>query len=535
MVSWMGHKRGIGCIAAAIASSLLFGGCAVEDGNAGTRASVELDRAMQLINLPEDPGEPTRGGHLSYATYSALSNLDPAGGSVAGAAGGSEVAAIYDLLIRYDLDSGEFQPQLAKSLESNDQGRTWTLRLRDGVKFSDGSPVDGEAVVWSIGHYLSGGGQLVGVWKDSVADTAVVDPTTVDFRLKQAWSEFPALLAGGPGAILAPSSVSGSEFKPIGAGPFLLDRWDPGTELKLKANPDYWGGAPYLDSLSFVNINGGEAKMDSLKSGNIDMAYLREPEVIVENKDEYPGYLQISPMGWTGLINNREGHPTSDLRVRQAMAYGIDPKVLDQRADNGFGLPGAQIFPSFSKWHSDTDPLPYDPEKAAELLAEARQDGYDGRIKYVAPRDPQSEARALAVQSMLEGVGFEVTLDFAPDVSSLIQKVYAKRDFDLAQSGIDLYDPAPFIKLYTNLYSTASRNCCGYGNPEMDAILKEVQSAPNDEVKRKALADLQVMVNDTVPLLNGGSGMTLVAWNEDVHGVVPSLDAIILFDKVWIS
>src|SRR5699024_11205337 len=118
-------------------------------------------------------GDPRSGGTLDYATYNSVSSLDPADRQDGGATGGSEMAAIYDLLMRYDPTTddptagdgaGTYVPQLAESLTSNNDDTVWTLTLRDGVTFSDGAPVDADAVVWSIDHYLQKRGTHSQVW-----------------------------------------------------------------------------------------------------------------------------------------------------------------------------------------------------------------------------------------------------------------------------------------------------------------------------------------------------------------------------------
>src|SRR5699024_2029922 len=127
---------------------------------------------------------------------------------------------------------------------------------------------------------------------NNVADMDAQGAHTVVFRLQRPWPGFPYTLANAPGFIVAPSAVDGGEFTPIGAGPYSVTRHAPDEELVLTARKDYWGGTPYLDTLRFVPIDGGQAKLEALTSGGLDAAFLRNPEVIVEAREQgYPGFM----------------------------------------------------------------------------------------------------------------------------------------------------------------------------------------------------------------------------------------------------
>ena len=209
-------------LAAFTAAGLLLAGCS-SGGDANTPAAPG-STANGVVGVPDD-GEPQSGGTIAYAGYTSVSSLDPADRQDGGSTGGTEMAAIYDLLIRYDQDNQDYVPQLAKSLSPNDDSSVWTLTLREGATFSDGTPVDADAVLWSIDRYVAKKGTHTQVWDVSVASAEATDPATVVFTLKQAFPQFPVLLTSGPGMVVAPSSMAGGEFTPIGAGPFTVERF----------------------------------------------------------------------------------------------------------------------------------------------------------------------------------------------------------------------------------------------------------------------------------------------------------------------
>lgn len=518
-----------------VVSAALLAGCASSAGASG-ETTAAADTFMPGIRGDQgDGGAPVDGGTLSFASYAPVSSLDPVRTQPSGSTGGTEMAAIYDLLVRYDSEAGRYEPQLARSLEPGDGGKTWTLTLRDGLTFSDGTPLDASAVIGSIDRYNAKRGANNEIWSRNVAAVASPNPSTVIFTLSQAWSEFPALLAFGHGMIVAPTADRGGQFVPTGAGPFQVERFAPQEELVLTPRSDYWGGAPHLGKLKFVSVQGEQPKLDTLASGGIQMAYLRNAETVLAAKDRFPGYADFISMAMIGQINHRSGHPGADVRVRQAMASAIDPATIDQRARAGQGMPGAELFQSWSNWNNDVAPLPPDQAKARELLDAAKKDGYDGVVRYVGVQDPNGEAAGLAVQSMLQAVGFDVRLDFVHSPTDMVKRLYVDHDYDLAFGGTGLLDAAPFLRLYSTLYSTSTNNSAGVQSPVIDASLDAVMTADSDDSKRAALANVQQVFNDEVPILVWGAGANYVPWQDNVFGVKPSLDSIMLLDKVWIE
>ncbi|TQF69203.1 ABC transporter substrate-binding protein [Rhodococcus spelaei] len=521
--------------AAAVAGTVLLVSCANSGGT--TDAANGGGSAQSGLVGNQDAGDPVRGGTLTFGTHSEAVTLDPAKTAARGGSGGAEMAAVYDVLMRYDTGTKTYAPQLAKSLQASDDQLLWTLKLREGVTFSDGTPLDAEAVRWSIDRYTQNRGNGSEVWQLNVAAVDTPDPSTVTFKLTRPWPEFEAMLALGQGMIVAKSSVQGDAFTPVGAGAFVQERYAPHEELVLKARPDYWNGAPYLDRLRVVALNGPQATWDALASGGVQAAFLRGDSGVIEKARaaDYPGYVSFLNAGSAEIINNRAGRPGADVRVRQAIAYAANPKIVDERVDSGKGLPGAELFNDASDWHTDVQALGYDPAKAKQLLEEAKKDGYDGKLKYVVLQEPRDRAIGLAVQSLLQAVGFTVDIVYANSASDVVNQVYVKHDFDLAHAGIGLYESIPFLGLYTTMQSQSKSNTAGYADPVMDSLLGELQAAGTTDAKRAVIAKIQQQANETVPSVVTSAIPTFVAWQPKVHGIVPDATQITLFDKAWMQ
>ena len=333
---------------------------------------------------PSD-GEPQQGGTLTMADYAETRSLNPTESYAVGAAAGNTLAAVYDTLVRFDHDAGEWVPQLAESLEPNDDNTVWTLTLPEGVEFSDGTPVNADAVIGSIGYYMANYGYQALTMISSGTEMKKVDDRTVEFTVAVPWATFPAMLAGGPGMIMAPAAYDDPEnFEPIGAGAFELENYSPAEELVLTAREDYHGGAPNIDKLRFVWLASDDARVESFASGEIDAGFVRNPGAVEDAREEgFEGYMYVVGAGAQFTINTREGRPGADPRVRQAIAHAFDNESYLERAADGAGIPSKNIFAESSPWFNDAEPREYDPEEAKRLLEEAKAEGYDGKISFV--------------------------------------------------------------------------------------------------------------------------------------------------------
>lgn len=486
------------------------------------------------VNVAEDPGPPRSGGTLTVAEYSEPASLDPLETVATGVSGGNALAAVYDVLVRYNADSDRYEPWLAEDLVASDGASTWTLTLRPDVTFSDGTPLDAAAVIGSVQRYLTGGSDAAVISKN-LESIEAVDPLTVRFTLTQPWSTFPHMLSMGAGMIVAPSAAAGDTFTPIGAGPFTPDEFRAGDMLTMTARDDYWRGKPHLEGLKFVWIGSGNAALESLANGDVDMATVRNIEQVRAGLEAgYQGYLEPVALGSTLWINGRDGRPGSNISVRQAIATAIDAEQVSERANGGNSeLAGKTLFHPDSPWYTGTDAVSTDPVAARRFLDQAAAAGYDRHLTLLVGTDPIAQQQALALQAQLQGVGFEVQLDSDPSVTSRIAKLYIQHDFDLAIGSSAVVAADPFHQLNDTVSSDASYNLTGYASAEMDSALLRLQTATDDDAKRAAVADIEEMWHRDAVSVNLGTAINAEFWRDDVHGVIPAADFMMLFGEVW--
>lgn len=522
---------------------VVVAGCGGDAGSDGASASGGQSESAfpsdGLVNKQPDV-QPVRGGSLTVSTYLPTGSLDPATSPGQASAGGLEINAIFDTLMRYDVGAHKYVPQLAQDLTPSSDFKTWTLKLRPNVTFSDGTPLNAAAVVASLKRMVdlkSRSASLV----ESASSIKATDDLTVVFGLGESWSGFPYVLSSLPGNIVSPTAVQrlGKDFDrtPVGAGPFVVDKFAPGESLTLKPRQDYWGGAPYLDQLKFVSFKGGQATLGALRGGQVQAAYLRDADVIVDARKEFPGFLVAQNAGDILYMNNAANHPTSDVRVRQAIAAAVDTEIIDQRANKGTGHPGTELFQKSSIWHTDTPGPAHDPAKAKQLLDTAKQSGFDGKIKLVAPNSPVAQATSLAIQAQLQAVGFTVVLDNNNETADFIRKTAAggAGDYDIAITGNVLLDEAPYVGLFRYYSSDSNQNLIRYKSPKLDGLLEQLRLAPNEAAKRAVIGQIQELWTADVPALPLATLGVMIAWDKSVHGLKTTISVQVLFDKAFIS
>ncbi|MFS3129278.1 ABC transporter substrate-binding protein [Nocardioides sp. Bht2] len=527
--------------AALLASTLLVAGCADSGGDSDKDSKgsgkLSLDEIYtEGIYGPKASGTPKTGGQLTVGEYAEARSLDPTVTIPNGAVGASAMAAVYDVLMRWDATAQEFVPQLAESLTTEDN-KTWTLKLRDGVKFTDGTPLNSAAVAGSIGYYMQNRGFNVLLLATNLKAMTPVDELTVKFELNAPWATFPNMLATGPGMVLAPAAIKGGQkgFKPIGAGPFKLDSYKPAEELILKRNDDYFGEKAYLDSLRFVFPASDDARYDALKNGDYDQIAVRTNKVVETARQEgTAGALIPSGLGMMFWLNNREGHAGSDVRIRKAIAMAIDPKTYLTRAQGGHGIPSRNIYSKSAPYFTEITELKTNIEEAKKLVAEAKADGVKTTLTYIGQSDQASKTASVTVQAMLKEIGLDVKVELLNAVTDQTTRIYVTHDYDMATSSMSIPSEDPFSRFSSQLVGASPANPSGYSNPEMDKLIFKLQGETGQE-QIDTLTQINELWQEENPGIAISPGSFFFAWADNVHGIVPTSETMMLYGKAWKS
>jgi peptide/nickel transport system substrate-binding protein len=312
-------------------------------------------------------------------------------------------------------DDGSFKPELATSWETAADGKSITFKLRQGVKFHDGTPFNAQAVKFNYDVCIKpGAAVLTGISSVEVVDDYTVKinlPAADNLVLYQLASAFPAYIAS-PTAIQS-NSVDWATTHPVGTGPFKVTAYDRNVGITMVKNPDYWEkGLPYLDGMQYLTITDAMTAMASLKKGEIQQIYDASTTVAEQLKKEGYTILQ-NPGGYYGLALDSKNADSifANKKVREALEYAIDKEAICAGPGQGYYTPTYQVFQQNSKNISkDSAPRKYDPAKAKALLAEA---GYPNGFTFKAFfQDTTWKDGVTALQQNLAAAGIKMDVNY---------------------------------------------------------------------------------------------------------------------------
>lgn len=481
----------------------------------------------------KDEGTPKPGGSLSYGTYQEVQGFDPA---VRGGTSHASVA-IYDTLTKIN-DKGDAEPYLAASVASDDN-ITWTIKLRDGVKFHDGTPLDAAAVVFNLNRHKDPAVKSpFAPDLEPVASVEAVDGSTVKLVLQHPIAAFPTVFATGPGMIGSPTAVQakGADFNrsPIGAGPFKFVSWVPDDRLIVEKNPDYWQkGLPNLDQLIFQPRPDTQTRFEAIKSGGNDITWmLTAAEITAGETDPNIAVYERAGNGAEGIILNVTRAPFDDLRMRQMMAHSLNYEVISNVRFAGKMVRACTPIGEDSPQYQNVNCPKYDLGRAKQLIADYKAGGGDPTFTFAAPNTPDRIAFGEMVQQFWKDLGLDVKLEFL-DIAEYVQRVLIGRNFTAAiNTMVNFAHPYPIM---TRTFGTkGSNNYMGYSNPEMDKVLETARSAEGDAAI-KAWQEVQTLIVKDVPWVFYARNATALMTRPHVKGVEFSPDGVLYPATLWRS
>ena len=267
---------------------------------------------------------------------------------------------------------------LAESYTVSDDGITYTVKLREGIKFQDGTDFNAAAVKANLDRASDPANHLkrYNLYKN-IAKTEAIDPTTVKITLKQPFSAFINILAHPATAMISPAALEkyGKEigFYPVGTGPYELDTWNQTDFVKVKKFAGYWQpGLPKLDSITWRPVADNNTRAAMLQTGEAQFAFpipYEQATLLEKNKNIE---LMASPSIMQRYISmNVTQKPFDNPKVREALNYAINRPALVKVAFAGYATPATGVVPPSIAYAQSYKPWPYDPVKARELLKEA--------------------------------------------------------------------------------------------------------------------------------------------------------------------
>jgi len=436
----------------------------------------------------------------------------------------------------FDIDEKlNIVPQLALSYENSADGKEMTIKLRPGVKFHDGEPLDAQAAKFSIERHMTLPTSFRKSELASVDHVEVVDPLTIKLVLKTPFAPLITQLTDRSGMMVSPKAAKeeGDKFglHPVCAGPYKFVERVAQDRLVFERFADYWNKDNiFIDRVVFQPIVDATVRLANLKSGALDLIERVLATDIKDVRSDPRLVLSTAPeLGYQGLTINiandkNKGALSQSEKVRQALDLSIDREALNQVVFNGEFTPGNQWVSPQHPYYQQAFPIQKrDVEKAKALLKEAGVP-LPIPVDFMVPQGAEEQAVAQVLQSMAAESGFDLKIRVIEFATSFKQAQAGEfQIFQIPWSGrID-----PDGNSYVFLHTKAPQNDGGYSNPEADKAMEDARLV-SDPAQRKAIYEkmTKVVLNDE-PIIYIYHRKLLIAHTAKLEGYRQMPDGLV--------
>jgi peptide/nickel transport system substrate-binding protein len=449
----------------------------------------------------------------------------------------------YDTLTDYSPGNFSPTPGLASSWKTSPDGLTWTFTIRSGVKWSDGVPLTAHDVAYSFNRVINGPYEQTnfGNYTANLKSVTAPNDTTVVITTKH---PDPSMLALA--VYIIPQHIwknvsekqvgTFTNAAMVGSGPFIMEQRQTGQFIRMKANPNYWAGAPHISQLVFRVFNNNDAMVQALRKGEIDFADSLQSSLYkslanVPNIKQVPAvYSGFDEIGMNTGAATAGGQPIGngnpalkDVRVRQAINLAINRPLLVSRVLDGYGSPGSSIIPPIyaaQHYTPTTDAMNYNPAKANQILDAAgyTKDSHGIRVnpkthqevslRLYARSDSQSSQQSVQfVQSFLQAIGFKITVKVLSEDN--LDQIIGNGEYDLFEFGW-VVEPDPDYQLSTMTCGqrstksgkssfTAGLSDSFFCDPAYDALYNKQKSQINTAQRFATVKAAEKLAYDQAP------------------------------------
>ncbi|ETP67668.1 peptide ABC transporter substrate-binding protein [Planococcus glaciei CHR43] len=501
-----------------------------------------------------------QGGTLVYGRGADSVGLDPI--NVTDGESIRVTHNVFETLLEYDQNL-ELQPKLATEYSSSEDGLTWTFKLREGVKFHDGTDFNAEAVVFNFDRWMDPENPyhqgdfpyypfLYGGFKGDenhlIEHVKATGDHELEIKLKRKTAPFLSYLAISMFGIASPAAIEkyGDTLNehPVGTGPFMFEEWSRNKTITLAKNPEYWmEGKPYLDKLIFQVIPENAARLNALQTGEIDVldGMNATDTSSVENADGLELLKRLSfNIGYMAF--NTEKAPFDNPLVRQAINMAVDKDNIVDAFYNGLADVATSPLPPSLWSHDDSlEKYDYNVEEAKKLLKEAGfENGFKTKLHTMSnprPYMPEPMKIAEAIQSDLAKVGIEAEIVSMEWATYLEDTKAGAHDMALyGWTGV-MADPDNF--LYPNLSKTntnvPAQNIAFYKSDEFTALITEARETIDQDKRIELYKQAQQLFQKDAPWLMLAYTTPPLAQMDYVEGYVPHPMSNDLFTDVYLS
>ena len=495
-----------------------------------------------LFGLASTAEAVTRGGTLTYARYADSLLLDPVFNDA-----NVDIwilTNLYDTLLQPTADGKDVQPGLATEYSVSDDGMTFTLKLRQGTKFSDGSPITVDDVKWSLDRARNPDNHIWGFTLEGIDNIEVKGSDTVILHLKHPDPTLTSALATFNSAIMpqklyeaAPGATEEEKAKafaehPIGSGPFMFESWQRGTEMVIKRNPYYWQMGedgkplPYLDEVRFVVIPDDATRILKLQAGEVDGAEFIPYARVAELKNDPNLDMELFPSTRVQYLTVnvrptlKDGKPNvlADPKVRQALNYAIDKEAVAKIVTFGIGKPMVSFMSSATPMAVNNGPVyPYNVEKAKALLKEAGvAEGTEVSCMGLAGNADET-AILSTIQAMWAQVGVKLNVEYLDNATRTAR--YRAADFQMRVAAWtdDIADPSEITSYFAYFPNIESLHG-GWQDKKVDDLFVQSQKEMDKAKRAEMYKEIQQTYIEAAPIMFLYESPYPVALRKQVKG-----------------
>lgn len=494
------RRRGRFALAICSALALLSAGCGGDDDSGSSSPSATAvegssapsastsDAGTGSTPASSGSGESTPegsdeeavvGGSLTFLEANEIPSFDPfTTTGRASSSGGSSYFAVFGAMATMNGD-GSIQPGQAKSMTTDDGGKTWIFELQPGMTFTDGTPFDAEALKWNYEQYAKPESTGAGLsLAKTIESMEVLDPVTVKIVLTAPNGAFDRHIIRNMALIVSPTAYQadpvGFGTNPVGAGPFILKEWVRDDHSTMVRNPDYWDAPrPYVDEITFRPVTDEEQRLNTISAGGADVGIAQRGGVMKRAEDAglQAGRVFLSSGYYVGF--NTRVPPFDDVRMRLAISKVFDTEAFNEIQHEGYGEAVHTLFPKGHVLYNDVQLATYDPAEAQRLIDEYVADHGGEPVKFqgISTNTPVNQNALEFLQVSLAPLNnIEMEIQPLPQAEH-IERVLRRQDFQLNIWASQASDPEPTI--YGNLHSSfiGTLNITGFADPELDAAL----------------------------------------------------------------
>jgi peptide/nickel transport system substrate-binding protein len=515
-----------------------------DDGGGDGTASGDGERGAREFE-DEAPGEPQRGGTIVYGIEADTSNPWTPARSTCAISCHQVFKSVYDTLMEPD-EEGVPQPNLLSEITSNEDFTQWTLTPREGVTFHDGTPFNAEAITVNLNDQKASS-LTKDAFKSMDAAATSPDGATSVVTMNQPWRGFPYALTGQLGAMASPTWLQGvqsntaQQTEPVGTGPFVFEEYVVGDHFTATRNEDYWKQGPngeelpYADGIEYRILEEGEARINALESGQLNLAHTSSGSLISRLRElTDSGQLATTEsdnFGETGyLLLNHDDSPDSsanpalrDVDVRRALVMATNYEQIRDTIGEGVSELANGPFPPGTVGYLEDSGYPtYDPEEAKRLIEEYEAENGPVRVNFSTTTDPENLETNQVIQGFWEEAGVETNLNQVEQGQYILDAAFGEFEV-FAWRNHGGYDPDQQNHWWHSQSAKAKGQIAlNFGrikDDEIDAALETIRSSGDEAEVQEAAEAINRRFGEQV--YNIWATWTVWAWGHapELHGI----------------